>query len=83
MGSANIQDLYNEWQKAVHAHTALLRDARLRGLTPEEVDELAAIYVLRIDAAFARLKSAETQQSAASAGCNIFNPGSEEARSIA
>jgi hypothetical protein len=83
MGSANIQDLYNEWQKAVQALTALMRDARLRGLTPEEIDELAAVYVLRIDAAFARLKRAEAEQAAASAACRIFNPASEEARSTA
>jgi hypothetical protein len=62
MEGANIQNLYNDWQSAVRAHDALVRDGRMRGLTMAEIDEIGCAYMLRIDAAFARLKQAELQR---------------------
>lgn len=59
MESANVQDLYNEWQSAVRAHASLFRDGRMRGLANPEIHELAQAYALRIDTAYARLKQAE------------------------
>jgi hypothetical protein len=69
MDSTNIKDLYDEWQSAVAAHAMLCRDGKMSGLTAEEIDELSRAYILRIDAAFARLKQAEAvAQLAAAAG---------------
>lgn len=62
MESTNIQDLYDEWQRAVRAHAGLVRDARLSHLTPDEIYELSHSYLLRIDTTFARLKQAEARQ---------------------
>jgi len=64
MESANIQTLYDEWQSAVRAHVNLFREARMRGLTTAEIEEIAPAYVLRIDAAYARLKEAEAREAA-------------------
>lgn len=79
MDSANVQDLYNEWQSAVRAHEGLVRDGRMRGLTMAEIEEIGTIYVLRIDTAFTRLKNVEAQQATASAACQSLNPASGEA----
>jgi hypothetical protein len=62
MENTSIQHLYAEWQSAVFAHASLCRQAKLSGLTPDEIDELGRAYILRIDAAYARLKQAEAQQ---------------------
>jgi hypothetical protein len=69
MENTSIQALHAEWQSAVVAHASLIRDAKRSGLTPDEIDELGRTYVLRIDAAFARLKEAEAQISVASLLC--------------
>lgn len=65
MENANIQALYGEWQAAVAAHAGLFREGKMSGLTAAEIDELGRAYVLRIDAAYARLKQAEATQAAA------------------
>ena len=62
MGNANIQTLHDEWRSAVRAHAALISAGRMSGLTALELDEVARPYVLRIDAAFLKLKRAEEQQ---------------------
>jgi hypothetical protein len=62
MANANIQTLHNEWRDAVEAHAAMIRAGKLNGLTAHELDELGRGYVLRIDAAFLRLKQAEAEQ---------------------
>lgn len=64
MENANIQALYGEWQSAVAAHAGLFREGKMSGLTAAEIDELGRVYVLRIDAAYARLKQAEAMQAA-------------------
>jgi hypothetical protein len=66
MEGANIQNLFSEWQAAVRAHESLVRDGKMRGLTMAEIEEIGCAYVLRIDAAFARLKQAESQRARAS-----------------
>jgi hypothetical protein len=67
MESANLQELYDHWQSAVQAHVELIRNGRMHGLTMAEIDVIGSAYVLRIDAAFARLKQAEARQSNAPA----------------
>jgi hypothetical protein len=61
MESANVQDLHDEWQSAVQAHAILCREGRMHGLTSDEIEAIGYAYVLRIDAAYARLKQAEEQ----------------------
>jgi hypothetical protein len=68
MENTSIQALYAEWQSAVVAHANLFREGRRSGLTQEEIDELGRSYVMRIDAAFARLKHAEAEQSRVAGG---------------
>lgn len=63
MGNANIEALHLEWQSAVSAHESMVRTGRMSGLSGQELDELGRAYVLRIDAAFVRLKQAEAEQS--------------------
>jgi hypothetical protein len=72
MESPNIQDLYDAWQSAVRAHMNLIRDGRIRGLTSSEIDDIGHPYLLRIDAAFARLKQAEAQQAEADLKMQIW-----------
>jgi hypothetical protein len=62
MANANVQSLHDEWQSAVQAHAAMISAGRSSGLTAGELDELARGYLLRIDAAFMRLKQAEAQE---------------------
>jgi hypothetical protein len=40
----------------------MIRTGRISGLSARELDELGQAYVLRIDAAYARLKQAEAEQ---------------------
>jgi hypothetical protein len=61
MAHANIENLHHEWQSAVEAHAAMIRAGKISGLTARELDEVGQVYVLRIDAAFARLKQAEAE----------------------
>lgn len=61
MANANIRTLYEQWQSAVEAHSEMMRTGKMSGLTARELDELGQAYVLRIDAAFARLKQAEAE----------------------
>lgn len=72
MESPNIQDLYAKWQREVRAHMNLIRDGRMRGLTSSESDDIGHAYLLRIDAAFARLKQAEAQQAEAAVRMQIW-----------
>jgi hypothetical protein len=62
MAQANIQTLHDEWQSAVEAHAAMIRAGKASGLTARELDDLGRAYLLRIDAAFMRLKQAEEEQ---------------------
>lgn len=66
MDEANLRVLRREWESAVAAHAAMYRDAATRGLTHEEIAEVGSAYVLRIDAAYARLKLAEAGQAVSS-----------------
>ncbi|HEX3683468.1 MAG TPA: hypothetical protein VHU83_13105 [Bryobacteraceae bacterium] len=72
MEGANIQNLYDEWQRAVRAHVNLVRDGKMRGLASSEIDNIGHAYVLRIDAAYARLKHAEEQQTEAALSLQIW-----------
>jgi len=79
MESANIQELYDDWQSAVQAHVILFREGRMRGLTSEEIEEIGHVYLLRIDAVYARLKQAEAQQAEAVASMQIWKaPAAED-----
>jgi hypothetical protein len=83
MESANIQDLYDEWQRAVRAHVNLVRDGKMRGLTSSEIDNIGHAYLLRIDAAYARLKQAESQQGEAAIRLQIWkDPPISESSSV-
>lgn len=62
MGRTNLEILHQEWQSAVRAHAGFIRDAKMSGLTPEEIAELGHAYVMRIDRAFAALRQAEAQR---------------------
>lgn len=64
MEKANIQTLHDEWQTAVRAHEAMIRQGRMSGLSAKELDELGRGYLLRIDVAFVKLKHAEAEQQA-------------------
>jgi hypothetical protein len=70
MENADIQTLHGEWQSAVRAHEAMIRNGKMSGLSSAELDELGRAYILRIDAAFRRLKEAEAQQ--ADLACTLF-----------
>jgi len=78
MESANIQDLYADWQSAVRAHESLCREGRMRGLTSKEIEEIGHAYVLRIDMAYARLKQAEAQPADAGASMQIWKAPAAE-----
>lgn len=55
----NIIALQEAWQRAVNDHAAFLRDARGARLTAQEVHKRGRFHLLRIDAAFSKLKAAE------------------------
>jgi hypothetical protein len=55
----NLVALQETWQRAVREHAAFVRDAKAQNLSPQETHRRGRIYVLRIDAAFAQLRSAE------------------------
>ncbi len=59
MADKNVQMLLEDWQRAVREHEQIARDARRRGLSPQEFQKIGRAYLLRVDAAYARLKMAE------------------------
>ena len=62
MRDINTHMLQEDWQRAVREHDQVARDARRRGLSPQEFQKIGRAYLQRIDAAYARLKMAEAQQ---------------------
>lgn len=69
MDNTKVDALYKEWQRFVKEHACMLRDGRMRGLSPEELNDLGAGYVLRIDSAYARFIDAEQRQGRGVAAC--------------
>ena len=59
MTDISVQMLQEDWQRAVREHEQVVRDARRRGLSPQEFQKIGRAYLQRIDAAYARLKMAE------------------------
>jgi hypothetical protein len=59
MADKNVQMLQEDWQRAVREHEQIARDAKRRGLSPQEFQKIGRAYLLRVDAAYARLKMAE------------------------
>lgn len=62
MTHANLNVLHEEWQKAVRAHETFVRNGRSNGLTFVELDELARLYLFRVDSAYERFRRAEAEQ---------------------
>ncbi len=60
----NVQILQEDWQRAVREHAQVARDARRRGLSPQEFQKVGRAYLLRVDVAYSRLKMAEVQHKA-------------------
>jgi len=65
MADMNVHTLQEDWQRAVREHEQIARDARQRGLSSQEFQKIGKAYLLRVDAAYSRLKMAE----AATARC--------------
>jgi hypothetical protein len=61
MADMNVQMLQQDWQRAVREHEQVARDARRRGLSPQEFQKIGRAYLLRVDIAYSRLKMAETK----------------------
>jgi hypothetical protein len=61
MADMNVQILQQDWQRAVREHEQVARDARRRGLNPQEFQKIGRAYLLRVDIAYSRLKVAETK----------------------
>jgi hypothetical protein len=59
MADKNVQMLLEDWQRAVREHEQIARDARRRGISPQEFQKIGRAYLLRVDAAYTRLKMAE------------------------
>jgi hypothetical protein len=59
MADTNVQMLQEDWQRTVREHEQVARDARRRGLSTQEFQKIAKAYLLRVDAAYSRLKMAE------------------------
>jgi hypothetical protein len=59
MTDTNVQMLHDDWQRAVREHEQVARDARRRGLSTQEFQQIGKAYLLRVDAAYSRLKMAE------------------------
>lgn len=55
----NVQMLQEDWQRAVREHEHVARDARRRGLSTQEFEKIGKAYLLRVDAAYSRLKMAQ------------------------
>ena len=62
MANAEIRKLRDEWQEAVCAHESIVRAAKRSGLNGRELDQFAQPYLMRVDAAFTRLKQAEVPE---------------------
>jgi hypothetical protein len=63
MGPTNIELLYQEWQWLVSECASAIQAARANGASPEELRSEERRHVLRIDAAYTRLKQAERRNS--------------------
>jgi hypothetical protein len=61
MADINVQMLQEDWQRAVREHEQVARDARRCGLSTQEFQKIGTAYLVRVDAAYARLKMAEAQ----------------------
>ena len=70
MENVRVDVLYREWQRHVREHAYMMRDGRMSGLTPEELNALSGAYVLRIDAAYARFIEADQQRCSWAATAN-------------
>ena len=61
MQEANIDKLFEDWQRFVKEYACMMRQGRVSGMNPNELNAFCAPYVLRVDSAYARLKQAERQ----------------------
>jgi hypothetical protein len=59
MTGSNVKTLQENWHQAVRDHEQVAREARRRGLSQQEFQEIGKAYLLRVDAAYSRLKTAE------------------------
>jgi hypothetical protein len=59
MTDSDVQTLQENWQQAVRDHEQVAREARRRGLSAQEFQKIGRAYLLRVDAAYSRLKMAE------------------------
>ena len=64
MADVNVKMLQEDWQRAVREHEQVARDARRRGINPQEFQRIGKAYLMRVDAAYSRLKMAEAQYKA-------------------
>ncbi|MBV9156712.1 MAG: hypothetical protein JO097_10660 [Acidobacteriaceae bacterium] len=62
MDETRVDALYREWQRSVREHACMVRDARMSGLTADELNALSEAYVLRIDTAYVRFLRAEQRR---------------------
>ncbi|HEY3938676.1 MAG TPA: hypothetical protein VGL97_14670 [Bryobacteraceae bacterium] len=61
--STNVSDCHKNWQSAVREYEQMIRAARGRGLSAQELQKVSRPYLLRVDAAYVRLKQAEGKRS--------------------
>jgi hypothetical protein len=61
--STNVSECHKDWQSAVREYEQMMRAARGRGLTARELQKISRPYLLRVDAAYVRLKLAEGSRS--------------------
>jgi hypothetical protein len=59
MADMTVQMLQENWQQAVRDHEQVAREARRHGLSAQEFQKIGRAYLLRVDAAYSRLKMAE------------------------
>jgi hypothetical protein len=57
--STSVSDCQQSWQSAVREYEQMVRAARGRGLSARELQKISRPYLLRVDAAYVRLKLAE------------------------
>jgi hypothetical protein len=59
----SVSACHNNWQSAVREYEQMMREARMRGLNARELQKISRPYLLRVDAAYVRLKLAEGNRS--------------------
>jgi 2-iminoacetate synthase ThiH len=59
MTDSDVQMLQENWHQAVRDHEQVAREARRHGLSAQEFHKIGRAYIMRVDAAYSRLKMAE------------------------